>query len=110
MRINARKAAVAAYKERKVATGIYALHCGPAGQSWVGFAPDLSTIQNRLWFMLRAGGHRHAGLQRAWTAHGADSFRFEALEAVEEDVANVRDRVLKERRAHWSAKLGAEEI
>jgi hypothetical protein len=31
-----RKAAVAAYKERKSACGIYALRCGPSGEVWVG--------------------------------------------------------------------------
>ena len=43
-----RKRAVAAYKERKVEAGIYVVRCLASGQVWVGSAPDLSTIQNRL--------------------------------------------------------------
>ena len=55
MKGEGRKAAVAAYKERKVETGIYAVRCTASDQVWVGIAPDLSTIQNRLWFTLRQG-------------------------------------------------------
>ena len=78
---------------------------------WVGRAPDLATIENCLRFTLRHGSHRQRSLQAAWNAHGPDAFRFEALERLEdEDIVYVRDRVLKERLAHWQAKLGAEAI
>ncbi len=106
-----RKAATAAYKERKTVPGIFAFHCEAAGQTWVGRAPDLSTIENRLRFTLRHGSHRQRSLQAAWNAHGPEAFRFEALERLEdEDIAYVLDRVLKERLAHWQAKLGAEAL
>ena len=101
-----RKAAVRDYKERKVAAGIYAIRA--AGECWIGRAPNLATIQNRLWFMLEQGGHTHRGLQAAWRAHGADAFAFEIVEEFEEeDLSVVRDRLLKERLAHWQAALGA---
>jgi hypothetical protein len=57
MKTEDRKAAVTAYKERKVESGIYAIRCAASGEVWVGSAPNLSTIQNRLWFTLR---HRRA--------------------------------------------------
>ena len=50
-----RKAAVAAYKERKAEPGIYAVRCMASGQAWVGGAPDLATIWNRVSFTLRQG-------------------------------------------------------
>ncbi|CEJ14849.1 hypothetical protein BN1110_05184 [bacterium YEK0313] len=106
-----RKAASNAYRERKVAAGIYAVRCAASGECWVGQAPDLSTIQNRIWFTLRFGGNRQASLQEAWNRHGADAFTFEVVETIEEeDEALFRDRVLKERRAHWATALGAKPI
>jgi hypothetical protein len=106
-----RKAAVGAYKERKPAMGIYAVRCGATGQCWVGRAPDLAKIQNRLWFTLRMGNNPHRTLQQAWNAHGADAFAVETVEQlVDEDIAFARERLLKDRLAHWCAQLGAEAI
>ncbi|MDR6294243.1 hypothetical protein E9232_006797 [Inquilinus ginsengisoli] len=106
-----RKAAVDAYKERKVAAGIYAVRCEPLGECWVGRAPDLATIQNRLWFTLRQGSNPHRSLQAAWRAHGPEAFSFAVLEQLEdEDIAYVRDRALKDRLAHWAATLRATTI
>lgn len=111
MKGNDRKAAVDAYKERKVAAGIYAVRCRPSGECWVGRAPDLSTIRNRLWFTLRQGSSAHRSLQAAWAAHGPDAFTFEILEQIEnEDIAYLRDGILKERLAHWAGELRAESI
>ena len=106
-----RKAAVSAYKEREVAAGIYAVRCAPSGECWVGQSPDLSKIQNRLWFTLRQGGNQHASLSAAWQKHGADAFSFEIVEELEEaESAYLRDRALKERRAHWLTELSASAI
>ncbi|WP_038365164.1 GIY-YIG nuclease family protein [Bosea sp. UNC402CLCol] len=111
MRSEEKKAAVAAYKERKTAAGIYLLRCEPSGQRWVGRATDLGSIENRLRFTLRHRSHTHRGLQAAWDAHGPEAFRLEELERLdEESLAYVRDRLLKERFGHWLAKLGAEAI
>jgi len=106
-----RKAAVAAYKERKTKPGIFAVTCNATGERWIGSAPDLSTIQNRLWFTLRQNGHRRGGLQAAWNAHGPEAFSLEAIETLDEEtLAYVRDRVLAERQAHWCTLHGAAAI
>ena len=111
MRSEDRKAVTAAYKERKAVAGIYALHCDPSGQRWVGRAMDLGTVQNRLWFMLRQGLDRSRSLQAAWTRHGPQSFTFEEVERLDDEtLAYVRDKLLKERLAHWCAALAAEAI
>lgn len=111
MTIQDRKAAVEAYRERKVRAGIYAVRCGPSGQAWVGRAPDLSTIQNRIWFALRHGGSPHRTLQAAWREQGPDAFAFEILEELEpEESRYLRDRALKERAGYWSEKLQATAI
>jgi hypothetical protein len=106
-----RKTAVSAYKERKVPAGIFAVRCAPSGECWVGRSPDLSKIQNRLWFSLRQGNSPHASLNAAWSAHGADAFSFEVIEELADtDSAYVRDSALKERHAHWLSALDATAI
>jgi len=103
-----RKAAIAAYKERKVTGGVYAARCTATGEVWVGWWPNVATLQNRIWFTLRQGNHPNPGLQAAWRQHGAEQFRFDILEAMDEEAsAYVRDAVLKERAAHWRSSLGA---
>jgi hypothetical protein len=104
-----RRAAVAAYKEKKTRAGIYALRCAASGAVWVGRTLTLDSVQNRHWFTLRFGNAPQASLQAAWTAHGPDSFRFEVLEELpEEELAYLRDALLKARLAHWRAALGAQ--
>lgn len=110
MKTKARKAAIAAYKERKVVGGVYVVRCEATGESWVGGAPDLSTIWRRLSFTLGQGICPHSSLQAAWRAHGRDSFSFEELERVDEELDYVRDRVLKQRREHWCTVLGGRAI
>ncbi len=109
----ARKAALSSYKERKVVAGVYAVRCKPSGECWVGQTPDLSKIQNRIWFSLRHGRGRHPALQAAWQEHGADAFAFEVVEELadqDELSAYVRAQVLKARHAFWLKELGARAI
>ncbi|QQN65873.1 GIY-YIG nuclease family protein [Bradyrhizobium diazoefficiens] len=107
-----RKAAIAAYKERKTTAGIYVVRCAASGEIWVGQAPNLETIQNRIWFTLRQGSHPCLSLQAAWDAHGeAGGLTFAECERLEdEESAYVRNTLLKERVAHWRAELKAEAI
>jgi hypothetical protein len=106
MKHDDKKAVIAAYKKRNNAAGIFAVRCAASGQAWVGQTLTLDTVQNRIWFTLRSGGHSNRELQSAWTAHGADAFTFEALEQLkDEELAYVRDALLKERAVHWRAML-----
>ena len=111
MKRDDKKAALAAYKERKAEPGIYAVRCAPTGRVWIGAAPELSAIWNRVSFALRQGEQKPASLQAAWREYGPDSFTFEPLEALtDEQLVFGRDRMLKERLGHWAEKLGAEKI
>jgi hypothetical protein len=106
MKSDNRKAAIAADKKRKSAAGIYAVRCAISGQAWIGQTLNLETIQNRIWFSLRAGGHSNRDLQSAWTAHGAGAFSFDPLEQLkDEELPYVRDTLLKERFVHWRSTL-----
>jgi len=66
-----RKAAVAAYRDRKVVAGVDLVRCATTGQQWAGSAPNLATIWNRLSFTLRQGADPHRSLQTAWRDYGA---------------------------------------
>jgi hypothetical protein len=111
MRHDQRKAAVAAYRERKAIAGIYAVVCLVSGQRWIGRAADLDTIKNRLWFTLRQGSYPHPILQAAWNAQGPASFTLEIIERLEDETLSyVRDSALKDRLAHWCSAFGAEAI
>ena len=106
MKSEDKKAAIAAYRERKTVAGIYVIRCGGSGQAWVGQTPNLDTIQNRIWFGLRMGSHANRDLQSAWSAHGGADFTFEAVERLDdEELAYVRDTLLKERMIHWRSIL-----
>jgi hypothetical protein len=106
MKIEARKAAIAAYKKDKSVAGVFAVRCEGTGQVWVGQTQTLDTMQNRIWFSLGAGGHANADLQRAWSAHGGNDFTFEALERLkDEELPYVRDKLLREREIHWRTAL-----
>ena len=103
-----RKAAIAAYKDRKVEGGVFAVRCSATGEAWVGKAADLDKIRNRVWFSLGHGSHMSRSLQAAWNAHGADAFSFEALEAIDPDEPSyVRDTLFREALARWQERLGA---
>lgn len=106
-----RKAMVAAYKERKVEAGIYALRCAGTDGAWVGRTADLSKIENRLRFSLAHDPALRASLKAAVAAHGTEAIRFEVLERLgEDDIPYSRDRFLRERQTHWQERLGAEAI
>ena len=65
-----RKAAIAAYKERKPAWGVFAVICTATGETWVGRSRHVDTERNGLWFMLKLGASVHPALQAAWRPRG----------------------------------------
>ena len=106
-----RKAVVFAYKQEEPVSGIYALRCKASGEIWVGRAPDVATIENRLRFALRMASTPHRSLAAAARAHGAGAFAFEIVERLDpEEVGEGRDRILKARHLHWCETLGATRI
>ena len=106
-----RKAAIAAYKECKSAAGIYSLRCSTTGQVWIGRAPELGTIRNRVWFALRQNASPHRALQDAWNAHGEEDFSSAEVERLEDEESGyVRDAALRDRLAFWQAELNASPI
>lgn len=108
MRMDARKAAVEAYKEQKTLAGVYAVRCPATGECWIGRAPNVVTIQNQLWFALKLGTSPFRPLQAAWQAHGPEGLRFEILEQIDaEELQPFREQALKARQQIWCERLGA---
>ena len=108
MRADERKAAIAAYKERERAAGVFAVRCTATGECWVGKAPDVRTIRNRLWFGLGQGTSPKRALQAAFRRHGEAAFTFEVLEVIDPKLGSyAATQALDERFAHWRTELGA---
>jgi hypothetical protein len=106
-----RKEAIAAYKERDPAHGVYAVVCNATGEAWVGATAHVDTRRNGLWFTLRLGTSPHASLQAAWKQHGEAEFRFEELERLRPDFPALSRRdELKTRQALWRARLQASSL
>ncbi len=110
MRTSERKAATAAYRERKRTAEIYAVRCAATGEVWVGRSADLAAQQNSLAFQLRHGPN-NAAMRAAWAAHGAASFEFETLETAPAELTpSGRTDFLQRRALHWRERLEAAAI
>ncbi len=104
----ARKAAIAEYKEREPAWGVFSVTCLATGEKWVGRSRHVDTEQNGLWFTLKLGTSVFPSLQNAWRQHGGDSFEFDELERLREDSLDFgRMDKLRERQDYWRARLRA---
>ena len=105
-----RKAAIAAYKERKTIAGIFVIRCNasrtmgrPGAQPRKDPEPDLVLASPWQPPLPQPAG----GVDCAWAGESA-FWECERLE--EEETPYIRDALLKERVLHWRAKLGAEAI
>ena len=107
MTASRRKDLVREYKERKTRSGIFSIRCVTEDAAWIGASRDLDSQQNGIWFQLRMGNHMNKALQQAWNRHGADAFRFEILEEVEDDNPEMIGLLLKDREAYWRDQSGA---
>ena len=78
-----RKALSREYKERRRPMGVYRVLNRVNGKALVGASLDLPAILSRHRFQLEAGVHPNRSLQADWQAHGAESFEFAVLDALE---------------------------
>ncbi len=110
--ISSRKAAIQAFKERKVARGVFAVRCNVTSSVWVDSAMDLQARENRTWSSLRNGDvHIEKSILSEFQTHGRESFTYEILETLGEDVTPIALKdLLKEKKLHWMAHLGARAI
>lgn len=103
-----RKTAIAQYKERKAANGIYAVICTATGEAWVGISRNLEAQKNSLWFTLKSGSGPFQSLLTAWAQHGEREFRFEELDRLKDDFSlMLRSDELRKRQKLWLERLRA---
>ena len=111
---SARKAAAAAYKERRANAGIYALRCLADDRVWVGQAQNIVAQRNQVDFSLANGGFLNRDLCAAVQNHGAAAFSFEVLETLAEPDegldAYTRRQWLIERGRFWRRTLQAQTV
>jgi len=105
-----KRRAIRAYKDRKLVMGIFAVRCAVSGQVWVGQSRTLDTIENRLWFSLRLGGHPNTELQSAFELHGRDALSFEPLQQLPDEATAFPDALLPEMAEDWLERLQARPI
>lgn len=105
----ARRAALAAYKERKVMVALFALRCAATGEAWVGGSRDMAASRNRHLFALKLGSHGNPAVRAVARAHGAEAFSFEPLEEYEQEdePAYLQAKRLQARVEHWRGVLAA---
>ena len=106
-----RKAAIAAYKERKTIAGIFVIRSKASAEQWVGQAPNLETDPEPD-LVFAAPGQPHlpqpaGGVDRAWARQSIVRGMRTAGRGRD---AYVRKALLKERMLHWRAQLGAEAV
>jgi hypothetical protein len=106
-----RKAALAAFRERKLRVGIYAIRCLASNERWVGRSADLEAIKKRILFTLTHRSNPHRSLQEAWNSFGAANIVFEEIEVLAEDLSEMAQELwLKKKLQEWVAGLQAKRI
>jgi hypothetical protein len=106
-----RREAIREYKARNPLRGVFAVRCKATGQVWVGSSGHLDTMRNSIWFTLRSGIHADKALQSDWNTHGEQTFGYEILEEIGDDVPSVgMGDLLKEMKARWASRFDAHSL
>lgn len=72
------------YKRKKFRIGVFQIRNTVNNKIFVESSMDLVAIWNRQRFQLNAGNHHNTALQKDWIEFGADSFKYEILEEIEQ--------------------------
>ncbi|QAT48395.1 GIY-YIG nuclease family protein [Caproiciproducens sp. NJN-50] len=79
-----KKERISEYRERKKIGGICGIRNTKNGKVLLTAAPDLRGFQNRFEFAQKTGSGLSLKLQRDWDEFGAEAFRLEVLEELEQ--------------------------
>jgi hypothetical protein len=106
-----RKEAINEFKARKVLQGVFAVRCTATGRVWVSSSRNLDATRTGLWFMLRNGSHINRALQAEWNAQGEETFQYESLETLDEDLSPMAaSDLLKQKKRDWLGRLQAQAL
>lgn len=82
--MNKRKEISKEYKERKRIGGVYTITNSVSGKYLIGHAADLASVRNRFQFAVTTGSTVDPRLRDDWNALGAQAFRLDILEELEQ--------------------------
>src|SRR5258708_38219729 len=82
--MKSRKEIINDYKERKPCGGVYMITNTQSGKYLIGHAANLKSVQNRFQFAITTGSTIHPKLQKDWDELGAQAFKLEMLEELEQ--------------------------
>ena len=108
--MNRRKEITNAYKERKLYGGVYTITNILNGKYLIGHTANLKSMQNRFQFAMAAGSAVHPKLQKDWEELGAQAFKLEVLEELEQRPEQSQAELiddLKTLEQLWRANLDA---
>jgi hypothetical protein len=93
--MNRKKELTKEYKERKQGGGVYRVVNTLNGKYLLDHTANLKSAQNRFAFSINMSGGFDYKLKKDWDEFGAQTFRFEILEELEQD-ADQTDAQFKE--------------
>ena len=108
-----KKEIIAAYKERKVIGGVYAIKNTVNGKVLLLSANNLQGCKNRFEFAQSTGGCVSFQLKEDWNKYGGKAFVFEQLEEIEkkpEQTQKEFDEDIKLLHQIWIEKLSNAEM
>lgn len=108
--MNTRREISKQYKERKLHGGVYSITNTVNGKYLIGHAPDLASLRNRFQFSVTFGSAVHPKLRQDWSELGAQAFKLEVLEELEQGPDQTQAQFmddLKTLEQLWRANLDA---
>lgn len=84
-----KKEMIQQYKKQTAVGGVYSLTNTATGRKHVFSCPDLRGMENRFAFMKLTNSCVQLSLQEEWRQYGAQAFRFEVLETLEQKEAQT---------------------
>ena len=105
-----RKEITGEYKRRKLSGGVYTITNTQSGKYILGYAANLQGVRNRFQFSVMTGATVHPKLQKDWAELGAQAFRLDILEELEQKPEQSQTEFLEDLEMLaqlWRANLDA---
>src|ERR1700694_4202838 len=94
-----RKAISKAYRERRMLGGVYTITNVVTGKYLLDHAADLASVRNRFQFAVTMNSAAHPKLRADWQALGAEAFRLDVREELEQGADQTQAEFAEDLRA-----------
>ncbi|MGZ3665707.1 MAG: GIY-YIG nuclease family protein [Ktedonobacterales bacterium] len=108
--MNTRREISKQYKERKLHGAVYTITNTVNGKYLIGHAADLASLRNRFQFSVTVGSAIHPKLRKDWGELGANAFRLDVLEELEQGPDQTQAQFMEDLKTLeqlWRANLDA---